>query len=169
MCAALSEKASPDSELNFAVELLNAVVDGISGIRTGLHICRGNWSRRDDVLLAGAYDPLLPYFARMNVNQFVLEFATDRAGSVETLFALPEEKEIGLGVINPRTSEIESTEFIRAKVAPLLKRRDPKTIYLNPDCGFGTFSDRPVNDAETAKQKLAALSLAAKEIRHSIQ
>jgi 5-methyltetrahydropteroyltriglutamate--homocysteine methyltransferase len=168
MCAALSEKSSPDSELNFAVELLNAVVDGFTGIKTGLHICRGNWSRRDDVLLAGAYDPLLPYFARMNVNQLVLEFATDRAGSVETLLALPEGKEIGLGVMNPRTSEIESTEFVRAKVSPLLKHRNPSTIFLNPDCGFGTFSDRPVNDSETAKLKLAALSRAAQEIRQSI-
>ena len=165
MCAALSEKASPDQELNFAVELLNQVVDGVGGVKTGLHVCRGNWSRNDDVLLAGAYDPLIPYFTKMNVSQFVLEFATDRAGPVESLLALPEDKEIGLGVMNPRTSELETAEFVKAKVAPLLSKRAPNSIFLNPDCGFGTFSDRPVNDWETAEKKLAALSLAAKSLR----
>lgn len=165
MCAALSEKASPEQELEFAVELINQVVQGVDGIKTGLHVCRGNWSRKDEVLLAGAYDPLIPYFAKMKVNQLVLEYATDRAGPVEALLKLPDEKEIGLGVMNPRTSELESAEFVRAKVAPLLKKRAASSIFLNPDCGFGTFSDRPVNDWETAERKLGALSLAAKAIR----
>ncbi|HST23449.1 MAG TPA: vitamin-B12 independent methionine synthase, partial [Blastocatellia bacterium] len=44
MCAALSEKSSPDEELNFAVYLLNRVVEGMGEkIRTALHVCRGNW------------------------------------------------------------------------------------------------------------------------------
>ncbi len=98
------------------------------------------------MLLAGAYDPLIPYFAKMKVHQLVLEYATDRAGPVESLLALPEEKEIGLGVMNPRTSELETPEFVKSKVAPLLNKRAPNTIFLNPDCGFETFSDRPVND-----------------------
>ena len=165
MCAALSEKASPEQELEFAVDLINQVVQGIDGIKTGLHVCRGNWSRDDSVLLAGAYDPLIPYFAKMKVNQLVLEFATDRAGPVESLLKLPEEKEIGLGVMNPRTSELETPEFVKAKVAPLLAKRTPNSIFLNPDCGFGTFSDRPVNDWETAERKLSALSAAAKSLR----
>jgi len=161
MCAALSEKASPEQELSFAVELINAVVEGVDGIKTGLHVCRGNWSRDDGVLLAGAYDPLIPYFSRMKVSQFVLEYATDRAGPVESLLALPEDKEIGLGVMNPRTSELETAEFVRAKVAPLIGKRAKGSIFLNPDCGFGTFSDRPVNDWETAEKKLSALCAAA--------
>lgn len=165
MCAALSEKASPEQELEFAVDLINQVVQGVDGVKTGLHVCRGNWSRDDSVLLAGAYDPLIPYFSKMKVNQLVLEFATDRAGPVESLLKLPEEKEIGLGVMNPRTSELETPEFVKAKVAPLLAKRAPNSIFLNPDCGFGTFSDRPVNDWETAERKLSALSAAAKTLR----
>ena len=145
MCAALSEKASPEDELNFAVDLINRVVDGVDGIKTGLHVCRGNWSTKEDVLLAGAYDPLVPYFSRMNVQQFVLEYATDRAGSTDILANLPADKEVGIGVCNPRTQDIESVEFILAKVKGLLKSRKPAQIFLNPDCGFGTFAARPIN------------------------
>lgn len=165
MCAALSEKSSPEAELSFAVDLLNRVVEDVEGVKTALHVCRGNWSRNESVLLQGAYDPLIPYFRRMKVRQFVLEYATERAGSVEALAALPEDREIGLGVCNPRTSEIETAEFIAAKARSLLKFRPAETLYLNPDCGFGTFADRPVNTLETAAMKLRALHDAAQVLR----
>ncbi|MCS6860378.1 MAG: vitamin-B12 independent methionine synthase, partial [Abditibacteriales bacterium] len=152
-------------ELNFAVDLINRVVDGVDGVKTGLHVCRGNWSQREEVLLQGAYDPLIPYFSRMKVKQFVLEYATERAGSVDVLAALPPDKEIGLGVCNPRTSEIESVDFIVNKVKQLLPHRPPEQIYLNPDCGFGTFADRPVSTMETAARKLQAIAQAARTLR----
>lgn len=165
MCAALSEKTNPEEELNFAVDLINRVVDGVVGIKTGLHVCRGNWSRQENVLLQGAYDPLIPYFSRMRVQQLVLEYATERAGSVEVLGALPAHTEIGLGVCNPRSTEIESVEFIVNKVKALLQYRKPEQIYLNPDCGFGTFAERPVNSAAVAAQKLQVLHHAATVLR----
>ena len=132
MCAALSEKSSPEEELTFAVDLLNRVVAGVEGIKTGLHVCRGNWSRQETVLLQGAYDPLIPYFSRMQVQQLVLEYATERAGSVEVLRDLPPEKEIGLGVCNPRSAEIESVDFIVRKVKTLLQYRRPEQILPQP-------------------------------------
>jgi 5-methyltetrahydropteroyltriglutamate--homocysteine methyltransferase len=165
MCAALSEKTNPEEELNFAVDLINRVVEGVDGIKTGLHVCRGNWSRQENVLLQGAYDPLIPYFSRMHVQQLVLEYATERAGSIDVLGALPAETEIGLGVCNPRSVEIEPVEFIVRKVKMLLRHRRPEQIYLNPDCGFGTFAERPVNTVEIAGQKLQAIRQAAEVLR----
>ena len=63
MCAALSQKNSPAEELEFAVDLLNA--RGCRDARPDQDragVCRGNWSQREDVLLRGAYDPLVPYW-----------------------------------------------------------------------------------------------------------
>lgn len=166
MCAALSEKSSPEEELNFAVELMNRVVEGVNDeMKTALHVCRGNWSQQEDVLLRGSYDLLIPYFSRMNVNQFVLEYATERAGSIDVLKELPLDKEIGLGVVDPRTTEVESVDFVLAKVRALLRHRSPEQIYLNPDCGFGTFADRPVNTTEIATQKLNVIRKAAEILR----
>lgn len=169
MCAALSEKSSPEEELDFAVQLMNRVVEGISGkMKTALHVCRGNWSQQEDVLLRGSYDLLIPYFSQMNVNQFVLEYATERAGSIDVLSELPTDKEIGLGVVDPRTTEVESVDFVLAKVHALLKHRSPEQIYLNPDCGFGTFADRPVNTTEIAVQKLQTIHKAAEILRSEV-
>ncbi len=166
MCAALSEKSSPEEELNFAVELLNRVVAGMTGdMKTAIHVCRGNWSQQEDVLLRGSYHRLIPYFSRMDVTQFVLEYATERAGSIEALADLPADKEIGLGVVDPRTTEVESVDFVLDKARALLKHRKPEQIYLNPDCGFGTFADRPVNTTEIAARKLQVIRDAAEILR----
>jgi 5-methyltetrahydropteroyltriglutamate--homocysteine methyltransferase len=165
MCAALSEKTSPEEELTFAVDLLNRVVDGVSGVKTGIHVCRGNWSRQETVLLQGAYDPLIPYFSRMQVQQLVLEYATERAGSVEVLQDLPPAMEIGLGVCNPRSADVEPVDFIVNKVKTLLQHRQPEQVYLNPDCGFGTFAERPVNTTDVAIKKLQVIHQAAEVLR----
>ncbi|MBW7897919.1 5-methyltetrahydropteroyltriglutamate--homocysteine methyltransferase [Candidatus Brocadiaceae bacterium B188] len=166
MCAALSEKRSPEEELDFAVDLLNRVVAGISGkMKTALHVCRGNWSQREDVLLRGAYSPLIPYFNRMNIHQFVLECATERAGSIDALADLLPDKEIGLGVVDPRTTRVETVDFVVNNVKSLIKHRHPKQIYLNPDCGFGTFADRPVNTEEIILQKLHIIRQASETLR----
>ncbi len=167
MCAALASRKDPTEELTYAQELMNQTVKGISGIKVGVHVCRGNWSRKEDVLLKGNYGPLLPYLMEMKVDQLVLEFATPRAGELKVFKEYGDEKELGLGVVNPRSSEVETPELIMKRVQEATKFFEPSRIYLNPDCGFGTFAERPVNDAKTAFAKLQSISQAAKRLRES--
>jgi len=117
--------------------------------------------------LQGPYDPLIPYFSRMRVHQFVLEYATPRAGSVEALRGLPPGVQIGYGAVNPRTSEVESPDEIAARVRRVAEVVGPERVFLNPDCGFGTFADRPVGTPQVAFRKLCALSKAAEILRRS--
>ena len=121
--------------------------------------------RKEEVLLEGSYDPLIPYFARMQIQQFVLEYATPRAGTLEALQALPAEVQLGFGAVNPRTIALESPEEVAARVTQLAKLIAPERIYLNPDCGFGTFADRPVGTPDVAFKKLRVLSQAAALLR----
>jgi 5-methyltetrahydropteroyltriglutamate--homocysteine methyltransferase len=165
MCAALSSRKDPTEELEFAVRLMNATVDGIDGVKFGVHVCRGNWSRKEEVLLKGNYGPLLPYLVQMHIDQLVLEMATPRAGELDVFKEYANEKELGLGVVNPRTDEIESPTMIVQRVKEVLKFFNPEKIYLNPDCGFGTFAERCVNTSETAYRKLKAISEAAALLR----
>lgn len=165
MCAALAATADPAGELDFAVSLINRVVDGVTGPIKALHICRGNWSQKDDVLLAGDYDALIPHLSRMHVDQFVLEYATPRAGSIDALRGLPPDSSLGFGVVNPRTVELEPVDEIVGKVRKVAEILGPDRVMLNPDCGFGTFAERPVNTATIAAAKLARLAEAARALR----
>lgn len=161
MCAALAARRDPAEELEFAVSLVNRVVEGIEGVRIGLHVCRGNWSQDESTLLRGSYHPLKPYLERMKVTQCVLEYATPRAGDLVGI----EGKEIGLGVVNPRTMEVETPEEIVAKVEEALDCYPAEAIFLNPDCGFGTFASRPMNSPGIAFEKLRSISEAAEMLR----
>jgi 5-methyltetrahydropteroyltriglutamate--homocysteine methyltransferase len=165
MCAALGSRRDPGEELEFAVRLMNETVEGISGVKFGVHICRGNWSRKEEVLLTGNYGPLLPWLMRMKVDQLVLEMATPRAGEIEVFKEYRNEKEIGLGVVNPRTDEIENPADIVQNVKRVLQYFGPDKITLNPDCGFGTFAERCVNTPEIAYRKLRAIGKAAEMLR----
>jgi 5-methyltetrahydropteroyltriglutamate--homocysteine methyltransferase len=165
MCAALGSRTDPTHELEFAVRLVNETVDGIDGVKFGVHVCRGNWSRKENVLLSGNYGPLLPWLMRMDVDQLVLEMATPRAGEIEVFEEYRNEKEIGLGVSNPRSDDIENPRQIVARVKEVMKYFDPDKIYLNPDCGFGTFAERCVNTADVAYHKLKAIHEAAEILR----
>jgi len=166
MCAALAAASSPEGELERAVDLMNRVTKDIQGPTLAIHVCRGNWSKNEDVLLAGPYDELMPYLGRMKVNQFVLEYATPRAGSPEALQILPPHSEIGLGTVNPRTNDLETVESVVARVRQMETYISPQRIYLNPDCGFGTFAERPVADARSALAKLNVLAQAAEILRN---
>ncbi len=172
MCAALAARNDPAEELEFAVGLINRVMEGVdqenNGTRLGLHICRGNWSRQEDVLLKGSYHPLAPYLERLNVRQLVLEFATPRAGELGALLssnAIQKDEELGLGVINPRTEEIEPVDVVVARVEEALQHLPPERLFLNPDCGFGTFSSRPMNSTQIITRKLEAMTQAAVVLR----
>jgi 5-methyltetrahydropteroyltriglutamate--homocysteine methyltransferase len=171
MCAALASRADPAEELEWAVSLINRVLEPLlaQDLRPclGLHVCRGNWSVNEATLLSGAYHPLAPYLARLNVDQLVLEFATPRAGELGSLFGTADlsNKELGLGVVNPRTTEVESPEEIVARVQEALSFLPAERIFLNPDCGFATFASRPMNGTEIARRKLEAMVAAAKTLR----
>ena len=165
MCAALPNRRDPTDELEMAVRLMNETLEGIDGIKTGVHICRGNWSKKEEVLLNGNYGPMLPYLVQMNIDQLVLECATPRAGEMEVFQEYGNEKEIGFGVVNPRTDDIEPAAQIVERVKELLQYFDPDKIYLNPDCGFGTFAERNVNTHDMAARKMQVITDAAKILR----
>jgi 5-methyltetrahydropteroyltriglutamate--homocysteine methyltransferase len=172
MCATVASRADPAEELEFAAGLMNRVVDGLEGVRTGVHICRGNRSRQERLLLSGSYPPLAPYPARLNVDQLVLEFATPRAGELGALLGcepIRQNNELGLGVTNPRTEDVDLVESITAGVDECLQWLRTGQIFLNPDCGSGTFSSRPVNSSEIIDRKLRVMVGAAVELMQTLQ
>lgn len=137
----------------------------MEGVRIGVHVCRGNWSRNEDVLLSGDYTALAPCFGEMTVDQLVLEYSTPRAGDIGVVGKVLYDKEIGLGVVNPRTSRAESAAEIVEQVEAVLEYYRPEQIFLNPDCGFGTFANRPINDEATAAAKIQQIVHAARVLR----
>jgi 5-methyltetrahydropteroyltriglutamate--homocysteine methyltransferase len=157
MCGALSESHGPEHELGFARDLINAVVEGFPRERIAMHVCRGNWSADEAVLLAGSYEPLLGALAQMRVGAYLLEASTPRAGDMALLKALPEDARIGVGVCNQKLPRVETAEEIAPRIRRAIDLFGKDRLLLHPDCGFSTFCDIPLSSAAVAEAKLAAI------------
>jgi 5-methyltetrahydropteroyltriglutamate--homocysteine methyltransferase len=84
------------------VDLLNAIAD-VSGVTFGLHLCRGN--NAGHWMSAGGYELISKQvFGRLpRYSILLLEYDDWRSGSFEPLSDVPRDKTIVLGLISPRT------------------------------------------------------------------
>ena len=157
MCGALSESHGPEYELAMARDLVNAVVDGFPRERIGLHVCRGNWTNDEALVLSGSYAPLLDALKAMRVGAYLLEACTDRAGDAALLRQLPQDARIGIGVVNQKHGQVETHDAIVARIRRGIDLFGRDRLMLHPDCGFSTFCDIPLAPAATAEAKLRAI------------
>jgi 5-methyltetrahydropteroyltriglutamate--homocysteine methyltransferase len=165
MCGALGSKGPVEEELELAEDLLNRVVAGLPRERLALHVCRGNWTTDERAALQGDYRPLLGLLSRVHVGTLFLECCTSRAGELSVLASLPDEYCIGVGVVDQKSSRVESIEEIVSRAERAIDVFGVERVLLNPDCGFSTFADNPITAAEIAEAKLTSLAKAVDALR----
>lgn len=165
MCGALSEKSDPQTELAFARDLLNAVVDGFPPERVAMHMCRGNWTTDESKAMTGDYRPLADTLAALNVGTLFLELCTPRAGEMAILKRLPDRQRIGVGLCNQKHAHVESLDEMLRKGQEAIDLFGTERVLFNPDCGFATFADAPVSSSQIAEAKMRTLAEAATILR----
>ncbi len=160
MCGALGERGRVGEELDFARGLLQELTSGLPGERMALHICRGNWTPDEAMALAGDYRPLVPLLSDLDFGTFVLELCTPRAGEIDVLATLPDDRRIGVGLVNQKSPVVDPVESVTARARHAVDLFGAERLLLNPDCGFATFADNPIADAQLAEAHLGALAAA---------
>jgi len=155
----------PDRAADFAVDMINALVQGFSGIKFAVHLCRRAGARvRGEKHHAGAYGWILPQLNRLDVQHLTMEFTVAGDDDLESLGRLREDFELGLGVVDVTPGAHEHPEQITARVERALRKVDAKRITLNPDCGFAPGSAAKV-DLDEVYVKLRAEADAARMLR----
>lgn len=135
-----------DKASDFAVDMDNQVVAGISGVKLAVHLCRRAGARaRGEADHRGSYDPILRQLARLNVGHITMEFTSPGAGDMSVFKQLPEHVEIGLGCVSCQPGQVDSADTIVERVEMALKHVAPSRITLNPDCGFAPGSAAEVS------------------------
>ena len=76
---------------------------------------------------------------------------------MELLRELPDDKRLGVGVVNPKAPAVEPAGEVRERIARAINLFGRERVLLTPDCGFATFADNPVASARAAEAKLAAI------------
>lgn len=160
--------SDPDAAAAFAVDMINEVVSGVSGIKIAVHLCRRAGGRaRGEVEHGGGYGPIIRHLNRLNVHHLTMEFTTPSAGDMAVFKELREDLEIGLGCVDVTPGKIDSAETIAARVRQALKFLAPERITLNPDCGFAPGSGAVVSIDE-AYRKLCNEAEAARMLRAEV-
>jgi 5-methyltetrahydropteroyltriglutamate--homocysteine methyltransferase len=148
----------PDRLVDLYIDALNEAVKGApAGMTIGVHVCRGNY--KGMYLSEGGYDSVAEkFFGRVDVDHFLLEFDTPRAGGFAPLRFVPTEKGVVLGLVSSKTPVLESIDALKRRTDEAAKYVDIARLAISPQCGFAsTMGGNPVTEEdERAKLKLCA-------------
>ncbi len=153
----IAEGEDPDAYLNELIRLDNIALDGLRGtpgVTVGLHMCRGNARSRWHA--EGDYEPIAEKaFAQLNVDRFLLEYESERAGGFEPLRFVPKDKMVVLGLISSKLPELEQVDYLRRRIEEATKYVSIDNLAISTQCGF----------ASTAQGNLLDLGRAAPQAR----
>jgi len=146
----------PDRLVDLYIDAINHAVNRRpAGMTVGVHVCRGNY--KGMYLSEGGYDSVAEkFFARTNVDHFLLEFDTPRAGGFAPLRFVPRGKGVVLGLVSSKTPQLESMDVLRKRTDEAARYVSVENLAISPQCGFAsTMGGNPVTEAdERAKLKL---------------
>jgi 5-methyltetrahydropteroyltriglutamate--homocysteine methyltransferase len=148
----------PDRAADFAVDMINALVEGFTGVKFAVHLCRRAGARvRGERAHGGGYDPIISQLNRLNVQHLTMEFTTPSAGDMGVFRKLRPDFEIGLGCVSVTPGQVTPCDAICTCVAGALDHLDAERVTLNPDCGFAPGSGAVVDmDEVYAKLRIEA-------------
>ena len=153
---AKAQGADPDGLVDLYIGAINkAVRNRPAGMTVGVHVCRGNY--KGMYLSEGGYESVAEkFFGRTDVDHFLLEFDTPRAGGFAPLRLVPKDKGVVLGLVSSKSPRLEKLEELTKRVQEAAKFIDVSRLAISPQCGFAsTMGGNPVTEAdERAKLRL---------------
>jgi 5-methyltetrahydropteroyltriglutamate--homocysteine methyltransferase len=142
--------------VELAVEAVNIVTENIDAT-WALHVCYGNRYARPS--WEGHYDFLFPAVKAARVDQVVLEFARKGLDDLRLIRQHGWDKWLGFGVIDVKTSEVETPELVAERIRRALEYLPADRLMINPDCGLRHLPP------EVARRKLRAMVAGVAAVR----
>jgi len=156
--------SNPDALVDLYIASINQAVSKCpADVTIGVHMCRGNF--KGHYLGAGGYESVAErFFAQTNVNHFLLEYDTSRAGDFAPLRFVPRTKGVVLGLVSTKTPSLESLDDLKRRAEDAARYIDLDRLAISPQCGFAsTVAGNPITEADE-RAKLARVVEAARTI-----
>ena len=162
----IEEGEDPDGYLDELIRLDNLALAGIRGtpgVTVGLHMCRGNARSRWHA--EGGYDPIAEKaFQELNVDRFLLEYETERAGNFEPLRFVPPDKMVVLGLISSKVPELEQIDQIKRRIEEATRYISIDNLAVSPQCGFASTQMGNLLTWDEMARKLELVSEVARKV-----
>jgi 5-methyltetrahydropteroyltriglutamate--homocysteine methyltransferase len=128
----------PDKLVETYAGAINEIVAGRpEDMMVAVHMCRGNmnafWGGEGD------YEPVAEVSFNMpNVDIFLLEFDTPRAGDFRPLRHAAKDKKILLGIVSTKNPQLEDRDELKRRIDAAAAYVRIEQLGLCPQCGFST-------------------------------
>jgi 5-methyltetrahydropteroyltriglutamate--homocysteine methyltransferase len=133
------------------------------GVTIALHMCRGN--NRSAWRSDGGYDVIAERaFGSLNVDRFLLEYDTERAGGFEPLRFMPRDKVVVLGLISSKNPQLESQDQLLRRIDEAAKYVSVENLALSPQCGFASTAPGNMLTPDEQKRKLELVVETARKV-----
>jgi 5-methyltetrahydropteroyltriglutamate--homocysteine methyltransferase len=162
----LAAGQDPDALVDLYVKAINDAVAGCpADVVLGVHMCRGNF--KGHYLGAGGYESVAEkFFTGTDVNHFLLEFDTPRAGDFAPLRFVPGHKGVVLGLVSSKMPALEPMDMLKRRTDEATRHIDLDQLAISPQCGFAsTVAGNPLSEADE-RAKLRLVVDAARAIWH---
>ena len=136
-----------DRALQEDIDADNSCLRGFdrSAIILAMHLCRGNgaygaWHT------SGGYDRIAEQlFSQLEVDTFLLEYDSERAGTFAPLRFMPKGKTVVLGLVTTKAGDLETEETLLRRIDEASRHLDMDSLALSPQCGFSsTLQGNPI-------------------------
>ena len=113
----------------------------------------------------GGYAPVAEtLFRGANVDAFFLEYDSERAGDFTPLRAMPEDKNIVLGLVCTKKSELEPPDDLKRRIEEASRIVPLERLAISPQCGFASSAGgNPVTE-DDQRRKLTLVSNVANAV-----
>lgn len=160
----------PDALVDTYMDLLNAAIaDRPETMRILLHLCRGN--QQGLWMGDGGYAPIAErLFNDVNVDAYLMEYDTPRAGDFQPLAALPRGKMAYLGIVSTKDPTVEDADELKRRIEEASGYAPIEQLGICPQCGFASaalstfnITENPAT-AEIQQRKLERLVEVADDV-----
>jgi methionine synthase II (cobalamin-independent) len=155
----------PDQALDEAIRADNACLEGAQreGVILAIHLCRGN--NRSQWYAEGGYDAIAEkLFGQLDVDAFLLEYESERAGTFEPLRFVPHGKTVVLGLVSSKLAEMESQDHLARRIEEASKYVPFENLALSPQCGFASTMEGNLISEDEQWQKLGLVTETARKV-----
>ncbi len=159
----------PERALDEAIRVDNTCIEGArEGARQGrplvaIHLCRGN--NRSQWYAEGGYDPIAEkLFNELQVDAFLLEYDSQRAGTFEPLRFVPRGKMVVLGLVSTKVPEMESGDQLLRRIEEASQYVPVQQLALSPQCGFASNEQGNLLTEEQQWRKLELVVETARKV-----
>jgi len=153
-----------DILFNIFPNLINdALANHPKSIHVAMHLCRGN--NQSGWLTEGGYDPVAEMlFNKINVDSYMMEYDTERAGTFAPLRFVPKHKSVVLGIVSSKLPQLESKDYLKRRIDEAAKYIDLDQLGLSPQCGFASTAPGNKLTPDEQRAKLRRVVEVAQEV-----